>query len=114
VPKSKTVPLTDPLIGHTGPIQELTFREPTFADLMDIGDPVDVVRTSEGHFVRTVNWPAVREYCERCAPEAVALLLPKLNLKDSIAASEAMLSFFTEARAANSSTTNSPESSPST
>lgn len=114
MPKSKSVPLSEPLIGHNGPISEFVFREPTFGDLMDLGDPVDIVRTSDGHFVRTVNWPAVGEYCGRCAEGGAGILLSKLNLKDSLAVSEAMLSFFTEARATSSSTSSSPGSSPST
>jgi hypothetical protein len=114
VAKSKSIPLTEPLVGHNGPISEVVFREPTFADLMDLGDPVDIVRTSDGHFVRTVNWPAVGEYCTRCADNGAGILLSNLNLKDSLAASEAVLSFFTEARTTNSSTANSPASSPST
>jgi hypothetical protein len=81
---------------------------------MDIGDPVDVVRTSDGHFVRTVNWPAVGEYCSRCAEGGTGIFLSNLNLKDSLAASEAVLSFFTEARATSSSTASSLENSPST
>jgi len=113
MPKSKTVTLTEPLIGHAGPISQIVFREPTFAELIDIGDPIDVIRTSDGHFVRTVNWPAIGEYCERCAEGGVGLMLPKLNLKDSLAVSEVMLSFFTEARATSSSTDSSPKSSPS-
>lgn len=114
MPKSKRVTLSEPLIGHKGPISEIAFREPTFADLMDLGDPVDIVRTSDGHFIRTVNWPAVGQYCERCADDGVGILVANLNLKDSFSVSEAMLSFFTEARATNSSTGNSPENSPST
>jgi hypothetical protein len=98
VATSKTIKLSDPIPGHKEVIAEISLREPKFGDVMELGDPIDFVRTADGHQVRTINYPVVGEYAERCVDGIPPLLLNELGLQDALAVQEAIIDFFVQAR----------------
>ena len=94
--KTVTVELSEPLIGHKGPIQVIVLREPKAAEYWEYGEPTRLAYTN-GFGVKIENDEAIKAYIEAVVTEPKdPLLLGQLNLKDARAVKKALLGFFTE------------------
>jgi hypothetical protein len=114
--KTVQVKLVEPIVGHRGPIHEVTVKAPGFALYAEHGDPFDWIRIGDDerpHYIE--NDKAVRAYMRACIlpPEDNPLLLDQIGLADAQAVKDALIGFFVEARLARLSPT-SPTSSSST
>ncbi len=96
----KTVKLSAPILFHEKRITELTFGEPKWQDVEELGAPDQMMRASGMLSIATL--PAViSKYAERTIqPMENFPLLLMLPLRDTLAVHEAVLDFFKEARAA--------------
>lgn len=93
----KTVPLSKSYTLHAGVQDTVTFREPVFTDVMDLGDPVASGVMPGGVVVRDVNYEAVRGYAERLVQKPWdPTLLGQLAVRDTQAVVRAILDFFRE------------------
>lgn len=110
--KLKEIPLSEPIAGHSGPIAKVVLREPTLADVMEIGEPQVIGRTADGTLYAVEHVGSIKAYLERCVQSPDALLLGQLCLADALAVKDALIGFFSTARLA--SLPASPTSSSST
>jgi hypothetical protein len=98
MPKTITVKLRTPIVGHGAPVTEVIVREPAGKDLMELGEPYSFIRTpKEGVPIFNEYVEIVQAYIQRCvtAPKADWLLLEgQLSLIDALAVKEALLGFF--------------------
>jgi hypothetical protein len=94
----KIVKLVKPFAGFNNQmITEIKFREPTFNDYMDFGDPETLVGLNAGEagfFQEDIG--VIRKYIERLG-DVDPNFLPKLGLKDTLAVKAVILSFFRDA-----------------
>ena len=95
----KRVPLSEPIDAHGKQITEAVVREPTYADLMQFGEPSVVARNPDGTIYAVENDAAIRQYLDRCVVEPDPSLLRAVPLRDAIAIKAALIGFFTDARA---------------
>jgi hypothetical protein len=73
--KTITIKLTEPLKGHSGPIDKIVLREPSFSEYLEHGDPYTLA--GSGGSVFMVESPEViRKYIDLCIvePNDAALL----------------------------------------
>lgn len=102
MPKSVTIKLRNPIVGHGGQVTELIVKEPGCADLLELGEPYSLVRTpKEGAMLYNEFPEVIKAYFARCVstPKADALLIEsQLSLVDTLAAKEGLLGFFIAAR----------------
>ncbi len=60
-----TIPLKKPIQGPNGvTIPNVVIREPTFNDVIELGDPYVLALTQEHGLLRTENQPAVKAYLQ--------------------------------------------------
>lgn len=122
MPKTVTIKLREPLVGHGGQVTELIVKEPKGRDFLELGEPHSYARAGkDGLVVHTENDAAVQGYFERCVGTAKGpkdlpladpiLILDQLCLADAIAVKEAILSFFMDARLAFSAAPSNSSSS---
>lgn len=95
---STIVKLTTPLHGHQV-VTELEFREPTFDDFMELGEPYIWIPQDNGVFLRSTIFETVKRYAERLFVQAGkpgnALLLGEIgNLEDAQKVRRAVEDFF--------------------
>ncbi|MBN9062132.1 MAG: hypothetical protein BGP06_05230 [Rhizobiales bacterium 65-9] len=58
------IPMTPPIIGHEGPINEIVVREPTYREFMQIGEPYTVAYADNGTPFTVENMEVIQKYCE--------------------------------------------------
>jgi len=98
--RTKTITLEEPILWVDKRLTEITIREPTCAEFINIGEPQIWARSADGG-IFVVEQPAViKQYLDYClmienGPHAFSLL----SLQDGKAIKGALLSFFTEAEA---------------
>lgn len=100
--KTKTVVLSEPIEGHDDArFSRLVFREPTYRELMALGEPTArAYDVGHGMAYSADKDEVIRQYAEKLLVEpADALLLNQLGLADALRVKEAVLDFFSEARA---------------
>lgn len=107
------VPLTDPIVVHDGECKTVVLRAPKYADVFALGEPQAFALDPNSGMMFTSNRDDVIEkYLQRCCVQpADPALLNQCSLGDSLALRDAVLSFFTDARAARSTNTQTSQSS---
>ena len=60
------IPLSTPLVGHSGPITEVILKEPDFDTYLELGDPTTLARAPDGSLFSVENNVVIRAYIERC------------------------------------------------
>lgn len=94
---TKTLTLAEPIQGIGGAmISEIKFREPRYEDVLDIGEPETLIGLGEGKAFFQEDAKALRAYIERLSDLDVNFL-PRLGLKDTLAAKHIIKFFFREA-----------------
>jgi hypothetical protein len=113
--KTKTIPLSKPLIGHDEPVREIKVRAPNLAEYGSIGEPFTWARPSDdAPAVYIENDAAISRYLDVCIVEPKDKnLLAQIELEDAMTLKEEILGFFLEARLARASRS-SPTGSSST
>lgn len=113
--KPVRVDLIRPVPTHVGERMFLEFREPTWDDIMPVGEPYTVHPTQDGDGIVVENNEAILHLAEQCvmAP-ADGLSLTKLGVSDTVKVRRAIIRFFLPAveagAASNTSSTNSASS----
>lgn len=96
-----TLKLIQPIRDHAGPVTELVFREPKYADLIRLGEPSSYARGEGGIIFVAENDSVVRGYLEALLVKPVdPALLDQLSLADGLAAKDIVHGFFGTAREA--------------
>jgi hypothetical protein len=96
----KRIALSNPIALHEGeaPIDAITLREPTGADLFDLGEPTQISRAPDGTFYEVEFVGVIKQYAARLIKhEAGDHLLKMLSLEDGKKLKAAILGFFTAA-----------------
>lgn len=96
---TKSIKLTKPIQGHGRMFEAVTLREPTAREYLELGEPQSPVYRGQTVMMAD-NDATIAQYIERCIVEPNALLVVgQATLADIIKLREAVLGFFTEARA---------------
>ena len=96
----KRIALSTPVTLHEGeaPIAAIDLREPTGADLFDLGEPTQISRSPDGTYYEIEFVSVIRQYAGRLIKhEAGDHLLKLLSLEDGKRLKAAILGFFTAA-----------------
>lgn len=91
-----TIPLSRPLKGPNGVVvKEVVLREPSYDEIVEIGDPYFIAVTREQVPFQVENAEAIKGYLARCieTPQDTALLA-QLKPADVIAVKDKLLAFF--------------------
>ena len=97
MPTTKTIKLHEPVPGVGGVmITTVTFRAPTFLDVMDLGEPEVLIGLGEGKAFFQEDAAAIRAYIERLS-DLDPNFLPRLGLKDTLECKRAVKFFFRDA-----------------
>jgi Phage tail assembly chaperone proteins, E, or 41 or 14 len=101
-----TIKLLDPIMGHGGDVKEIVLREPTYREVMQFGEPWARGYSRDNQVVyQAENIETIRSYIEACfvpnasGPQADVTLIESLSLADTLRVKDAVLDFFTSARA---------------
>lgn len=98
----KTLKLMSPVQLHGAMISEISFREPRGGEFLDLGEPRVITRTKDDSIFLIENDAAIKAYVQSCVEgNDGPVVLQLLSLADMRAAKELVLSFFTDADAAN-------------
>lgn len=98
---SATIKLSTPITAHDAQVTELTLREPTTADYIEIGAPMLIVMGDDDSAGVRIQPKAIARYISKLAgipPSSVSALA----LNDFQACSKAVMGFFGENEAATS------------
>lgn len=108
-----TIELTEPIRTHDGVCSRVVIRAPKYGDVFALGEPQAYAVDPNSGMVFTSNRDDVIEkYLQLCVTEPKdPALLHQCNLTDSLALREAVLGFFSDARAARSTNTQTSPSS---
>lgn len=109
----QTILLSAPYEVADGMISKLSFREPTYHDIVRLGDPTRVVYMADGSMVFSDDWTVIDAYAQRLLkqPEqGPGISLAGLPSRDALAVARLIRSFF-EGGAAMSGTPPQPGSS---
>jgi len=89
------IPLSKPVIGHKGPINEVVLRPPTFDEYMAYGDPYIWVPTGVGNqCFAAENMDVIRAYAKVLIVEPSELLMPKDDFLLAQKVKGAIMGFF--------------------
>ena len=110
--KLKKFTLKHPFVGHSA-IRELVYREPRFADLMELGEWRTVSFTDEGKPFLVENHFVLKAYIERCLVEPRDFLTVEgeLSFEDGAAVREWFVGFFNRGGRAIEASPTSPATS---
>lgn len=110
---AKTVKLSKPIAAHGQALSELSFREPTYLDIMTVGDePVAVGYMEGGIAIKNINYQVIDRYVDRLLlPPADPALITQLNVRDTKKVVEAIIGFFSDEPESSTEQTNSSSSS---
>lgn len=116
MPKSVTIKLKNPIVGHGGQVTEVTLREPKGFEYVELGEPISYAMAKDGLVVHAQNNEAIKGYLGYClsAQGADALLFEsQLSLVDAMAIKAALLDFFggAQSQLAKPSASSSPSAS---
>lgn len=107
---SKTITLSRPIaLPNTPLLSQITLREPSFDDILELGLPALWVQLRDGGGYEQQSPPVIRDYIERladCDPNYLAMLCAR----DTLAMIGAVLDFFREAMAPSAPLTDSAPS----
>jgi hypothetical protein len=111
--RTQTVKLETPIAWFEKFISEITLREPTCAEFLDLGVPSIWGRTPDGMEFTGEKDNVIRAYLDRCMVnvENGSAIFPLLSIGDGIRLKSALLSFFSLPAAPETSNTdlaNSP------
>lgn len=108
------IPVTPPLMGHSGPIDEVVLREPGFDDYLELGDPITIARAPDGSVFAVENAVVIRAYIERCLVAPTDLLLLEAGgFRLARQIKEAILGFFRGELSGDEASKTSPTTSSS-
>ena len=96
----KKITLSSPVALHDDkpPITAIDLREPTGADLFDLGEPTQISRAPDGTFYEIEFVSVIRQYASRLiTSEGGDHVLKLLSLSDAKKVKAALLGFFTVA-----------------
>lgn len=105
------VKLTKPITTHKGAVTELRFREPTFAELRQFGEPYSRAFGRDGVALTRVSYDVVGEYARAIVQDVEPLLLDQCSAWDGMAIGEAIIGFFSPPAAKPASSSAPPNSS---
>src|SRR5258708_38048210 len=91
-----SVPLSKPIKGPNGTsFKEVVLREPSYDEIVEIGDPYFIAMTRDNVPFQVENAEAIKSYLARCieSPKDVALL-GQLKARDVVAVKDKLLAFF--------------------
>lgn len=97
--ETTSVPLNVAIEVHGKRLDAVTVRAPTAREYFTIGEPFAYARSKEGLLITGENDDAIRQYVEKCLVEDPIAVLAQLGLADGMALKEAVLDFFSKARA---------------
>lgn len=93
---SVTVPLSKPIKAHGDDVSELTFREPTTEDVIELGLPTLIIPGADGQSTGVeIRQPVVARYVSRLAAIPMGSV-KALSLKDFSLCTAAVMGFFGE------------------
>ncbi len=93
---SVTVPLSKPIKAHGDDVVELTFREPTTEDVIELGLPTLIIPGADGQSTGVeIRQPVVARYVSRLAAIPMGSV-KALSLKDFSLCTAAVMGFFGE------------------
>lgn len=84
--------LVKPIVTHTGPLDTITLRKPTYRDVMNNGDPESLV-VVQGGYVPQIDMVTIERYISALSG-VDPLLLEQLDYLDALALRDAVRSFF--------------------
>jgi len=105
------VKLTKPITAHKGQLSELRFREPTFAELRQFGEPYTRAFGRDGVAITRVSYDIMGDYARALVQGVDPLLLDQCSAWDGMAIGEAIIGFFSPPAAKPPSSTEPPSSS---
>ncbi len=95
------IPVSPPLMGHSGPIAEVVLREPDFDTYLELGDPVTIASAPDGSVFAVENNTVIRTYLQRCLVSPTdPILLEAGGFRLARQLREAVLGFFRVERSA--------------
>lgn len=113
--ETATIKLATPLVTHSGSLNQIVLREPTFDEYMSFGDPYTVAASASGHPFAIENPDVIRQYLTVCLVEPKdPALLAQAGARVAREVKDRLLGFFQAVTAqpdADSGTT--PTTSPS-
>lgn len=89
---SRVRKLVKPIISHTGPIEVIKLRKPSWRDVMTHGDPETLV-VVQGGYVPQIDMTLIERYINTLSG-IDPLLLEQADYKDALALRDAVRSFF--------------------
>ena len=93
---SVTVPLSKPIKAHGDEVSELTLREPTTKDVIELGLPTLIIPGADGQSTGVeIRQPVVARYVSRLAAIPMGSV-KALSLKDFSLCTAAVMGFFGE------------------
>lgn len=93
---SVTVPLSKAIKAHGEDVEELTFREPTTEDVIELGLPTLIIPGADGQSTGVeIRQPVVARYVSRLAAIPMGSV-KALSLKDFSLCTAAVMGFFGE------------------
>ena len=93
---SVTVPLSKPIKAHGDEVAELTLREPTTEDVIELGLPTLIIPGADGQSTGVeIRQPVVARYVSRLAAIPMGSV-KALSLKDFSLCTAAVMGFFGE------------------
>ncbi len=105
----KIVELSAPFEWHGEMIKSIRLREPTGADLFDLGEPSQLCRSSDGTYYETEFVNVIKQYADRLiVHESGSFFLKQIGLADAKKVKETILGFFIDAVQANTRKSSTP------
>lgn len=93
---STAVKLSQPIVAHSEEVSELTFREPTTEDIIEIGLPTLIIPGADGQSTGVeIRQPVIARYVSRLAAIPMGSV-KKLSVKDFSLCTAAVMGFFGE------------------
>ncbi len=113
---AKTIELSEPIIVHGGQVKQIVLRDPTYREIMRLGEPFAQGFSRDGSTVfQAENIETIRGYIEALVqPPVDGILIEQLGLADTLRLKDAVFGFFSDARLKLSKTTVTSSSSTST
>lgn len=98
---TRVVPLVAAIATHSGPMTEMRLRKPTYKEIMQHGDPSQVIVLTNGSALPMEDMPTIELYIEKLSG-VDRVLLAQLDYADGLALKDAVLDFFRRASASKS------------
>ena len=109
--KTIKIPLDTPIVWHKETYSEVILREPSFNDIMELGNLSTLAVTEDGTRIVVENVGTYREYLDRCLVEPKnAAALEQASGRVAVEVRRAIDGFFRDGDPAPDSTETSPTS----